>query len=85
MSSAAFTLSLAGLWRCRLGRDLPAPTAPWPDDADTALVHLPVCKLIASLRSARQAQTLASELAPILAWDEHGGAAVVERHVREQA
>ena len=41
MSSAAFTLSLAGLWRCRLGRDLPAPTAPWPDDADTALVHLP--------------------------------------------
>lgn len=50
-----------------------------------SLVHLPVCKLIASLRSARQAQTLASELAPILAWDEHGGAAVVERHVREQA
>jgi hypothetical protein len=49
------------------------------------LVHLPTCKLIASLRSARQAQALASELAPIFARDEHGGAAVVERRVREQA
>jgi hypothetical protein len=50
-----------------------------------SLVHLPTCKLIATLRSAGQARSLASELAPIFARDEHGGAAVVERHVREQA
>jgi hypothetical protein len=48
-----------------------------------SLVHLPTCKLIATLRSAGQARTLGSELAPIFARDEHGGAAVVERHVRE--
>ncbi|HEX3128780.1 MAG TPA: hypothetical protein VH394_15715 [Thermoanaerobaculia bacterium] len=50
-----------------------------------SLVHLPTCKLIATLRSAGQARSLGSELAPIFARDEHGGAAVVERHVREQA
>lgn len=50
-----------------------------------SLVHLPTCKLIATLRSAGQARSLGSELAPIFARDEHGGASVVERHVREQA
>ena len=50
-----------------------------------SLVHLPTCKLIATLRSAGQARSLGSELAPIFARDEHGGGPVVERHVREQA
>lgn len=50
-----------------------------------SLVHLPTRRIIATLRTHRQCQALASELAPIFARDEQAGAAVVERHVREQA
>jgi hypothetical protein len=50
-----------------------------------SLVHLPTGKLIATLRAAGQARSLASELAPIYARDDTAGAAVVERHIREQA
>ena len=49
-----------------------------------SLVHLPFSKLIATLRSAGQARSLGSELAPIFARDE-AGTATVERHVSEQA
>jgi len=49
------------------------------------LVHLPTRRIIATLRAHRQCQALASELAPVLVRDEHGGGSVVERHVREQA
>lgn len=49
------------------------------------LVHLPTRRIIATLRTNGQCQTLASELAPVLVRDEHGGAAVIDRHVREQA
>jgi hypothetical protein len=49
------------------------------------LVNLRTGRIIATLRTARQCQALASELAPILARDEHGGASVVARHVQEQA
>lgn len=49
------------------------------------LVHTPTGRIIATLRTLRQCQALASELAPILARDEHGGAPVVARHVSEQA
>lgn len=49
------------------------------------LVHLPSRRVIATLRSFRQCQALASELAPIFARDEQAGASVVDRHVREQA
>jgi hypothetical protein len=49
------------------------------------LVHTPARRIIATLRTLRQCQALASELAPILARDEHGGAPVVARHVSEQA
>jgi hypothetical protein len=50
-----------------------------------SLVHLSTGKVIATLKAAGQARSLASELAPIYARDDNGGAAVVERHVREQA
>jgi hypothetical protein len=50
-----------------------------------SLVHLPTCRLVVTLRSLRQCQALASELAPVLLRDEHAGGSVVERHVREQA
>jgi hypothetical protein len=49
------------------------------------LVNLRTGQIIATLRTARQRQALASELAPVLLRDEHAGAAVVERYVREQA
>ncbi|MEA2559522.1 MAG: hypothetical protein QOH06_1026 [Acidobacteriota bacterium] len=49
------------------------------------LVHLPAGRIVATLRSLRQCQTLASELAPILARDEQAGAPVVARHISEQA
>ena len=49
------------------------------------LVDLPTRRIVATLRTNRQCQALASELAPILLRDEHGGGSVVERHVREQA
>ena len=49
------------------------------------LVHLPSRRIIATLRSYRQCQALASELAPILTRDEQAGAPVVARHVSEQA
>ena len=49
------------------------------------LVHLPAGRIIATLRSIRQAYALAAELAPVYARDEHGGTATVERHVSEQA
>ena len=48
------------------------------------LVHLPTRRIVATLRTNRQCQALASELAPIFARDEHGGTATVERHVSEQ-
>ena len=49
------------------------------------LVHLPSRRIVATLRSYRQCQALAAELAPIFARDEHGGTATVDRHVQEQA
>lgn len=49
------------------------------------LVHLPLRRIVATLRSLRQCYALAAELAPIFARDEHGGTATVERHVAEQA
>ena len=49
------------------------------------LVYLPSCRVVATLRSYRQCQALAAELAPIFARDEHGGGPVVQRHISEQA
>ncbi len=49
------------------------------------LLNLRTGRIIATLRTARQCQALAAELAPIFARDEHGGTATVERHVSEQA
>ena len=49
------------------------------------LVHLPSRRIIATMRSHGQCRSLASELAPIFARDEHGGTATVERHISEQA
>lgn len=49
------------------------------------LVNLRTGRIIATLRTARQCQALASELAPILARDEQAGAPVVARHVSEQS
>lgn len=49
------------------------------------LVHLPPRRIVATLRSLRQCQALAAELAPIFARDEHGAAATIERHISEQA
>jgi hypothetical protein len=48
------------------------------------LVNLRTGRIIATLRTARQCQALASELAPILARDEQAGVPVVARHVQEQ-
>lgn len=50
-----------------------------------SLVHLPTGKLIATLYRSRQARSLAAELAPLYARDEPSIAAVVARHVQEQA
>lgn len=48
------------------------------------LTHLPTARVIATLRSYKQCQALASELAPVLLRGElPDPAAVVERHVRE--
>jgi hypothetical protein len=48
------------------------------------LVHLPTGAIIATLRSARQCRTLASELAPTLLRGElPSPGPIVERHVRE--
>ena len=47
------------------------------------LVHVPARRIVATLRTLRQCQALASELAPIFARDEQAGASVVDRHVRE--
>jgi hypothetical protein len=50
------------------------------------LVHLPTGRVIATLRSSRQARALASEIAPALLRHELPDLApVVERHVRESA
>jgi hypothetical protein len=49
------------------------------------LVHLPSRRIVATLRSYRQCQALAAELAPFYARDEASGAPVVARHVSEQA
>lgn len=49
------------------------------------LVHLPPRRIIATLRSLRQCQALAAELAPLYARDEASEAAAVARHVSEQA
>ena len=38
---SAPVLSLAGKWRCRLGRDIPEPTDAWPVDGDAQTVALP--------------------------------------------
>jgi len=48
------------------------------------LVNLRTGQIIATLRTARQCQALASELAPVYARGETG-TATVERHVSEQA
>ena len=47
------------------------------------LVHLPTRRLLATLRHAKQARTLASDLAPVFARDEQAGASVVERHAAQ--
>jgi hypothetical protein len=47
------------------------------------LAHLPSRQIIATLRSARQAKALASELAPVWLRDRELAAGVVERHRRE--
>jgi hypothetical protein len=47
------------------------------------LVNLRTGQIIATLRTARQCQALAAELAPIYARDEQAGASVVDRHVKE--
>jgi hypothetical protein len=49
------------------------------------LVHLPSRRIVDTLRSYRQCQALAAELAPIFARDEQAGMPVVARHVSEQA
>jgi hypothetical protein len=58
--------------------------ASYPGSRRHSLVHLPDARIIATLRSYRQCQALASELAPVLL---RGGlpnpAPIVERHVRE--
>jgi hypothetical protein len=47
------------------------------------LTHLPSKRVIATLKTARQARALASELAPLYVRDEAGASAIVERHRRE--
>lgn len=48
------------------------------------LVHLPTCRVIATLKSSRQCRALAAELAPVLLRGElPDPGPVVERHVRE--
>lgn len=49
------------------------------------LTLIPEKRILATLRTIRQAQALGAELAPIFARDSHDGAATIERHVREQA
>lgn len=45
------------------------------------LVYLPDARIVATLRSYRQCQALASEMAPALLWEDVSG--IVERHRRE--
>jgi hypothetical protein len=47
------------------------------------LVHIPTCRVIATLRSARQCKALAAELAPVYARDEAAATGITERHRRE--
>lgn len=47
------------------------------------LAHLPGKRIIATVRTARQARALASELAPVYARDEAGASAIAERHQQE--
>jgi len=49
------------------------------------LTLIPEKRILATLRTIRQAQALGAELAPIFARDTHDGTATIERHVREQA
>jgi hypothetical protein len=50
------------------------------------LVHLPTGRVVATLKSSRQARALAAELAPVLLRGElPDPAPIVERHVRESA
>lgn len=49
------------------------------------LVYLPTRRLLATLAYAKQARTLASDLAPVFARDEQAGASVIERHVLTSA
>jgi hypothetical protein len=62
-------------------------TAHGPDrNKRRTLVHLPTGRVVATLRSSRQARALASEIAPALLRHELPDLApVVERHVRESA
>ncbi len=48
-----------------------------------SLVHVPSRRIIATVRTARQAKALASELAPVWLRDRELTAGVVERHERE--
>jgi hypothetical protein len=58
-----------------------------PDRNDRrTLVHIPTCRVIATLRTSRQCRALASELAPVLLRGElPDPAPLVERHVRESS
>jgi hypothetical protein len=62
-------------------------TAHGPDrNKQRTLVHLPTGRVVATLRSSRQARALASEIAPALLRHELPDLApVIERHVRESA
>jgi hypothetical protein len=49
------------------------------------LVYIPESRIIATMRTYRQCQGLASELAPLMIRDQATASKVVERHVREIA
>jgi hypothetical protein len=49
------------------------------------LVHLPTARIVATLRSARQARALAAELAPVWLRDRDLSDGIINRHDREKA
>ncbi len=49
------------------------------------LVHLPSARIVATLRSARQARALAAELAPVWLRDRDLADGIINRHDREKA
>jgi hypothetical protein len=59
--------------------------ASYPGSRRHSLVHLPDARIIATLRTFRQVQSLASELAPVLLRGDSPPplTGVIERHVRE--